>query len=622
MKMKKILFFSFFLIQALILFPAFSKINYDEFGKIPILNEGRVKPLDTFARVHLLLFYEKSSLGDISAIEWLAELIFSKEKAFSRNIFRLRNTEVLKALNIQVKLKGVYSFYELSLSLKKILPQIGKMIQVEPELRTPSQIQLINLYKKVMIYYEIGKSLSLLDPRFEVTTLEVGKILDMPLGKKLSYVDLFKRKDIIVSISKDAKKRKKLSVSTKYFIFLEKRLSRIEEDSNTKIFKIVPPQFSNKKEEDWYSPWETLLKGGGGPSTLEYFGYWSSLSRSYREKDGNSWSSLSKKIRFLAKKMAPKRIDSKNLALEKNYNQWDIFVKSASFYILSFVLLSVSWLYRKSFFQKIAFLSLLIGGGLHLIGLTLRCYIMNRPPVSTLYESIVFVALISVLASAVYEKRKKDSIGIFMGSCLGAILLFISFSYQKDGDSMGMLAAVLNTNFWLATHVVTITIGYGCSFVTSLLGHVYLIQIYYRKRNPDSKFDLKSLEKSMNGVTLYSLFFVVLGTILGGIWADQSWGRFWGWDPKENGAMLICLWLLLMIHGRLAGFFHPRYFSAGLVLTSVVVSVAWFGVNLLNIGLHSYGFTDSIAYNLFYFGLMEVVFVILFLHLTKERLRK
>jgi ABC-type transport system involved in cytochrome c biogenesis permease subunit len=120
----------------------------------------------------------------------------------------------------------------------------------------------------------------------------------------------------------------------------------------------------------------------------------------------------------------------------------------------------------------------------------------------------------------------------------------------------------------------------------------------------------------MHGATLYSLFFTVLGTILGGIWADQSWGRFWGWDPKENGAMLICLMLLFVLHGRLAGYFTPKLYAAGLVMTGIVVSLAWFGVNLLNVGLHSYGFTDSIAYNLLAFGVIEIIFAGVFLYLT------
>ena len=93
----------------------------------------------------------------------------------------------------------------------------------------------------------------------------------------------------------------------------------------------------------------------------------------------------------------------------------------------------------------------------------------------------------------------------------------------------------------------------------------------------------------------------MFGSFLGGIWGDESWGRFWGWDPKENGAMLICMWQLMMIHMRLSGIAKPREFALGMGLNNIIVALAWFGVNLLQVGLHSYGFDDGVARNLFIF---------------------
>ena len=112
------------------------------------------------------------------------------------------------------------------------------------------------------------------------------------------------------------------------------------------------------------------------------------------------------------------------------------------------------------------------------------------------------------------------------------------------------------------------------------------------------------------------------GTILGGVWADYSWGRFWGWDPKENGALFLCLWLLLIVHGKLAGYFKKSSFALVTSLTSIIVILAWFGVNLLNIGLHSYGFTDSIAQNIIIFALAEVLILGFFLIGANVRLRQ
>ena len=202
------------------------------------------------------------------------------------------------------------------------------------------------------------------------------------------------------------------------------------------------------------------------------------------------------------------------------------------------------------------------------------------------------------------EYVRKDGLGIFVGSVSGSVLHYIGFSYAADGDTLGMLVAVLNSNFWLATHVTTITIGYGASLMAGCVGHLYLIQ-EIRGVNSAS---LKSIFNNLFGITLLALFFTLFGTILGGIWADQSWGRFWGWDPKENGALLIVLWQLMMIHMRLSGLAKPKEFALGMALNNIIVALAWFGVNLLQVGLHSYGFDDGVARNLFMFIGFEIIF--------------
>ena len=146
-----------------------------------------------------------------------------------------------------------------------------------------------------------------------------------------------------------------------------------------------------------------------------------------------------------------------------------------------------------------------------------------------------------------------------------------------------MLVAVLNSNFWLATHVTTITTGYGRSLFAGLIGHIYLIQSI---RFPSEKMYLKSIYANMYGVTIFALFFTLFGTILGGIWADQSWGRFWGWDPKENGALLIVMWHLMVLHLRISGLAKPLDLAFFASLVNIIVVLAWFGVGRLTYSYH------------------------------------
>ena len=151
------------------------------------------------------------------------------------------------------------------------------------------------------------------------------------------------------------------------------------------------------------------------------------------------------------------------------------------------------------------------------------------------------------------------------------------------------------------------------------MGHIYLI---YAAIKPSDSKELTKIFNNIYGLTLMALFFTMFGTILGGIWADQSWGRFWGWDPKENGALLIVLWHLMMLHMRISGVVRKTGFAYGVSLVNIVVVIAWFGVNLLNVGLHSYGFTDNVATNLFLFIFAELVVTSgLYILIKKKRIK-
>ena len=298
--------------------------------------------------------------------------------------------------------------------------------------------------------------------------------------------------------------------------------------------------------------------------------------------------------------------NSKKLIREVNYNQSNLFLWSLIFYIstlVSICILSIFYI-EKSIFKRLPLILIMIGFLYHLSGIIIRITILERPPVSTLYESIIFVGFITVLFSIILEIIKKDNLNLFIGSISGIILHYISFGYASDGDTLGVLVAVLNSNFWLATHVTTITTGYGTTVICSLIGHLYLIKKIIQ---PNHKKQLKAIYNTMLVMTFIALFFTMFGTILGGIWGDQSWGRFWGWDPKENGALLIVMWLLMMIHLRISGLIMPEGYALGLVLANITVALAWFGVNLLNVGLHSYGFTEGVAFNLFLFIILEII---------------
>jgi ABC-type transport system involved in cytochrome c biogenesis permease subunit len=182
-------------------------------------------------------------------------------------------------------------------------------------------------------------------------------------------------------------------------------------------------------------------------------------------------------------------------------------------------------------------------------------------------------------------------------------MLQIASSLAGSGDTFTVLQAVLDTQFWLATHVVCITFGYLTTYVAGLLGIILLglglVTLVGRVIRPNFKIAsidavTKSLDRMMYGVLCFAIFFSFVGTVLGGLWADDSWGRFWGWDPKENGALIIVLWNALVLHARWDKLVGPRGTALLAVGGNIVTSWSFFGVNELGAGLHSYGFTEGV----------------------------
>ena len=503
-----------------------------EIGDIPVQDEGRIKPLDTYARNHLLAFYGKRSVKELelTATDWLMDLILDPQTGRDQKIFNIRNPEVASSLFLDWTSDHKYSFNEIVPGLSEQSSLLEVIDQKDNNARTIFEKQLYELSKNIL---------------------------------------------------------------------------RFEEISYLKALKFIPPNH-HSRSDNWLSPFDFILNGL--PADEDQEKILNSLQfylASRLSGDEIKMDSALTNYRLALSSYQGQDIDIDVLEKETWMNRANLFYVSVGLYLMAFIFLSFSWMLRPILLNKISYLLMISGSIIHGYAIYLRMHIMGRPPVTTLYESIIFVSFIIMVFAIILEYFRKDGLGVFVGSISGSIFHYIGFSYASDGDTLGMLVAVLNSNFWLATHVTTITMGYGASLVAGFIGHLYLIQAL--RKNKDST-TLKSIFDNLFGITLVALFFTLFGTILGGIWADQSWGRFWGWDPKENGALLIVLWQLMMIHMRLSGIARPAEFALGMGLNNIIVALAWFGVNLLQVGLHSYGFDDGVARNLFIFIALEILF--------------
>jgi ABC-type transport system involved in cytochrome c biogenesis permease subunit len=306
--------------------------------------------------------------------------------------------------------------------------------------------------------------------------------------------------------------------------------------------------------------------------------------------------------------MARDRGEYGKIPLETTFYRAEPFYWAQVVFVLGFVVAAFSWIKSSKWLTRGATACVLVATLLLAAGIAMRCVIRGRPPVSTLYESILFTTGVAVIASMVAEYVNRRGIALALATVLGSAGMFLANKYevQERVDTMPSLVAVLDTNFWLASHVTTVTIGYGAGLLAGAIGHVYVLgKLFGLKKNDDGFY--KSLSTMTYGMLCFGLLFSVVGTVLGGIWANESWGRFWGWDPKENGALTIVLWELIVLHARLAGYLRAFGVAMASIFGTAVVASSWWGVNLLGVGLHSYGFTNGILVALLVFYGVEAL---------------
>ncbi len=598
-----------FLIIILILLFDIRDLHAKDFSEknIPIQEGGRIKPLDTYARNQALAFYGKRNINheNLLAIDWLMNLFIYPELGLEQKIFNIRSPDIVNALDLEwTNNFHKYSYSETFPGIQNQLPLISNIFDKKEEDRDLFENQLVELYQNIMKYRQIASSLSCLLPMFTVYDPETAEKLHIELGQFTSYAHIMSHRGSLFNVSQNilTKSEESWTENEREVALLLYNLQQTSLDEFAKALKIIPPA-KDDTTGLWISPWELLDGREIEPHQDRIMKSMEAYLLARYEKNSISMDDALKSYKTGLLSSPGDRVKFSILEKETWLNKANLFTLSLVFYLFGFILLGISWMVQPILLKNVAYGSLISGFILHTYGIYLRMVIMSRPPISTLYETVIFVGFVIVLLSVVIEYLRKDGLGVFIGSVSGSMLHYVGFGYAADGDTLEMLVAVLNSNFWLATHVTTIILGYGTSLMAGLIGHLYLIE---KIRVPNNSKRLKSIYDNMFGVTLIALFFTLFGTILGGIWADQSWGRFWGWDPKENGALLIVLWQLMMVHMRLSGLAKADRFALGMVLNNIVVIMAWFGVNLLSIGLHSYGFASGIAVNIVLFTVFEL----------------
>ena len=306
---------------------------------------------------------------------------------------------------------------------------------------------------------------------------------------------------------------------------------------------------------------------------------------------------------------------SRNIQLDQAAIRLELFYLKLRPFYLAWILYLISifvWAAprKKEKAVAAAFLLFLAGFLIHTFGIALRVLIAGRPPVTNMYESIIWVGWAVVLFSLVLWFFYRSSLLPMVAACVGTLALLVGESFPTLLDpSISPLVPVLRSNYWLTVHVLTITLGYGAFALNWGIAHALLYCFAFRKKEKLIDHLTEYLYRSLQiGVILLSA-----GTILGGVWASYSWGRFWGWDPKETWALIAILAYLAVLHSRTAGWldsFGTAFCSAACFLT---VLMAWYGVNfVLGAGLHSYGFGGGGLPYVLTFIFLDVILLLFF----------
>lgn len=575
--------------------------SYEQFKRIPILDDGRMKPLDTYARNLLLRFSGKETIEGQAAIVWFAKVLFAFDQVKENKVFLINNPDIATALSLNIDSKRRYSFEQLQKSVRK-LSQLAKAARsIEPKNQSIVEQEIIRLYANVELCAGLSQVMlfTFPHPDFNGTSY-----LDVALQAKTLHqatAELTRKK----STEWTDQERSSLALAKSFFhwstTYTELPLTLIPSSINPSI---------------WLNPWEAILKDFKNEQTRALLDDWQKMTASFWVGDQVKFDMAVNHYLENIQLRLPKKEQKllKTFSIELAYHAWMPFLWSKMLYIIAFISFMASLLSWPRFWYQIAWIAVLAGLVPHVLALAARIIIMGRPPVSSLYETFIFVALISVILGVFVERINRQWLGIIVAAISGAAFLFIAERYSTEGDTLKVLVAVLNSNFWLATHVTTITMGYAATCVAGILGHIWLIQACFVQYRPKLQ-NTYNVMMIMLGIALTLTF---LGTNLGGIWADQSWGRFWGWDPKENGALMIVLWSAMLFHARIAKLIGPLGMAVGNALGVIVVMWAWFGVNLLSIGLHSYGFTSGIATVLMIYVACELIFLGITFYFAKK----
>jgi ABC-type transport system involved in cytochrome c biogenesis permease subunit len=601
---------------------------------LPVQEEGRVKPLETVARYRLLRFHgtqsirfvnpETSTREKFSAMEWLLINWFRPDIAKTMPVFRVDFVQAVNELGVDTTKKekfDKYSYDELVPHRQVLMEKMNEYGQMEAKKRKPEQRMLVDLgrnfldYEMILNHWDFARQPFGGDAQ-ETLPADLAARLSQPLRASTALKPVGEY--LAANPSAGAPMSNPWLMS-----FMRGALSAMMSGNQEQSLRLFPS--ANSDAEQWSNPGILLLEGVQGTQpTAEQVAWLQRYEDVYASS--KELSSFKLKSAEFAQSIvdADKLQISRYVKLEQHFLKADYFYYAVQFFIGGLLLLGLSFFSKagnrwSKWCVRLCTALLAVGTVLTVIGIILRCIIMQRPPITTLYETILFIGATAALAGFMIEWVTRKKWGLLLAGICGAASFFMAMLFEQgEGqDTFQQLQAVLITNFWLSTHVPCVNLGYMACMVAAIMSMIYTAARCCGILEKESQRDITRITY---GLLCAGLLFALIGTILGGIWANYSWGRFWGWDPKENGALMICIMCLIMLHARLGGLIREIGMHACSLILGCITLFSWFGVNQLGVGLHAYGFTDGVWGKLsMYWGSQLILLLALGLVKLSER---
>ena len=475
-------------------------------------------------------------------------------------------------------------------------------------------------------------------PIIKVSHPAIKKMLGIPQDAKyFAFIDAFDRNgNYKLADAVDYARRKRPARRNQF----DKELLKIDERLNIlymvftgELFRIFPKK--DDPNHTWYSPKaaiEHFPKDEAEKVRMLLVAYFAALDKGIKE---NKWD-LADKV--LAEIKEYQKVNGKDIypsetkiKAELLYNRLNIFERLIFVYLfsgLALLLLIFAKLIKPSLRlelpTKVVLGIMILGFIAHTFNLGLRWYISGHAPWSNGYESLIYIAWTIALAGIVFARQSPFAVA--STGILAGLTLFVAHLSWMDPQITNIVPVL--KSYWLTIHVSVITASYGFLGLSALLGFITLILFIIR--NPkvqDEKqrqIELSILEATrINEMSMIiGLSLITVGNFLGGVWANESWGRYWGWDPKETWALVTILVYTAVLHTKLVPWMRSTYaFAVMSVLAFSSVLMTYFGVNFYLSGLHSYAAGDPVPIPTWVYWAIAIVGIVIVLAFRNRKIR-